>query len=83
MTDVVRASEVSFNEAMLRVAAAHNRLASFRYAKGDGEVIEARTLKPSAVRTVEDHVTFTGYDPDRDEVRAYRLDRIKGEVGIV
>lgn len=78
----VRASEVSFNEGLMRLAAVHNMPVAFRYAKGDGKVIEQRTLVPSDVKTVGDHVTFTGFDPDRDEVRAYRVDRIKGTVSV-
>lgn len=78
----VRASEIPFNEAILRVAAAHSRECSFRYAKGDGTTIESRTFVPSNVQRVGDHVTFTGYDPDRDDYRAYRSDRIKGEVTV-
>jgi predicted DNA-binding transcriptional regulator YafY len=80
---VIRASEVSLNEGLLRLAAAHNAEVSFRYAKGEaGAVIEQRTLVPAGVKTVGDHVTFTGYDPDRDGPRAYRTDRIKGQVSV-
>lgn len=79
----VRASDVSFNEGLMRLAAVHNKMVSFRYAKGDGKVIESRTLVPADVKTVGDHVTFTGFDPDRDGPRAYRVDRIKGTVGLV
>ena len=75
--------KTSFNEAILRVAATHNRQAVFRYAKGDGSVIEMRTVTPRDFKVVGSHLTFTGYDPDRDDSRAYRLDRIKGEVSIV
>lgn len=78
--DAVKASDVPLNEALLRVAAAHKATTRFSYAKGDGHNIEYRTLVPESVRNVGDHVTFTGYDPDRDEVRAYRSDRIKGSV---
>lgn len=87
--NLVRASDVSFNEAIFRVAAAHDREVEFRYSKGRGEVIETRVLKPNGVTHVEDdseqgyHVTFQGYDPDRDMVRQYRLDRVKGEAKIV
>lgn len=79
---LVRASEVSFNEGLMRLAAVHGKTVTFRYAKGGGAVIETRVLKPENVQQVGDHVTFTGYDPDRDEPRAYRVDRIKGEVSV-
>jgi predicted DNA-binding transcriptional regulator YafY len=81
--DAVLASEVSFNEALFRLAAAHDKEVTFRYAKGkDGKVIETRVLKPEQVKEVGGHLTFVGFDPDRDDVRAYRLDRVKGEVTI-
>jgi predicted DNA-binding transcriptional regulator YafY len=80
--DAVLASDVSFNEALLRLAAIHERTVEFRYAKGTGYVIETRQLVPQDVRQVGDHLTFTGYDPDRNDVRAYRVDRMKGEVTV-
>ncbi len=79
---LVRASEISFNEGLMRLAAVHGKTVTFRYAKGDGKIIEQRTLVPSDVKERGGHVTFTGYDPDRDDVRAYRVDRMKGEVSI-
>lgn len=78
--DAVLASSVSYNEALLRLAAAHDRTVEFSYSKGDGRVIERRRLQPESVREVKGHMTFTGFDPDRNDVRAYRLDRISGEV---
>jgi predicted DNA-binding transcriptional regulator YafY len=85
-TDIIRASEVSFNEGLLRLAAVHRKPVTFRYAKGRGDVIEQRSLIPSDVKNVTDkgvvHATFTGYDPDREDVRAYRVDRIKGQVSV-
>lgn len=74
--------EGSFNEAVLRLAAAHGRTVTFRYEKGKGQPIEVRRLVPQHVQEVGDHMTFTGYDPDRDDVRAYRVDRMKGEVSV-
>lgn len=79
---LVRASEISFNEGLMRLAAVHNKTVTFRYAKGDGKIIEQRTLIPSGVKEKDGHMTFTGYDPDRDDVRAFRIDRMKGEVSI-
>lgn len=79
--NTVRASEVSFNEGLLRLAAVHEKVVEFRYAKGDGAVIETRTLQPESVTVTKDgETTFVGYDPDRDAPRSYRVDRIKGEV---
>jgi predicted DNA-binding transcriptional regulator YafY len=88
MTDTtpILASEVTFNEGLLRLAAVHHKPVTFRYAKGKGDVIETRTLIPSDVKNITEggvtHATFTGYDPDREEVRAYRADRIKGTVNV-
>lgn len=78
----VRASEVSLNEGLLRLAAVHGRTVEFRYAKGDGKVIETRTMVPASVATAGEHITFTGIDPDREDYRAYRVDRIKGVVTV-
>lgn len=79
---VVKASEVSFNEGLLRLAAAHERQVTFRYAKGDGKTIETRTLVPQEVREVKGNLIFLGHDPDRNDIRAYRVDRMKGEVQV-
>jgi predicted DNA-binding transcriptional regulator YafY len=76
----VKASDVSFNEGVLRLAAIHNKQVVFRYAKGDGKIIESRTFIPGNISGKGADTRFTGYDPDRDEPRAYRIDRIKGEV---
>lgn len=78
----VKASDISLNEGLLRLAAAHNVEATFRYVKGPQSPVELRTLIPAGVKNVGDHVTFTGYDPDRDAVRAFRSDRIKGQVSL-
>jgi predicted DNA-binding transcriptional regulator YafY len=76
-------SEASENASLLQVAALHGRTVEFRYAKGSGDVIETRRLVPGKLDQVGEHLTVTGYDPDRDEPRAYRLDRIKGTVSVV
>lgn len=86
-TTVVRASDITFNEGLLRIAAVHNKRVEFRYSKGDGKVIELRALEPEQVRVIkagkpDEHVTVTGFDPDRQQVRHYRLDRIMGDVRI-
>lgn len=84
----VRASNITYNEGLLRLAVIHNKTVEFRYAKGDGKIIELRALQPSAVAVVkagkpDEHITFTGFDPDRQAVRHYRLDRMKGDARIV
>lgn len=76
--DLKQASAVSFNEAVLRVAAIHKRTVEFRYAKDKGDYIEARRLNPTSV--ADSGLYVDGEDPDREAPRRYRLDRIKGEV---
>lgn len=76
-----RASEISFNEAILRVAAVHGRKVHFRYAKTHTAPIEEREFVPEGVYESRDgNVVIVGQDDDRDGIRSYRLDRIKGEV---
>ena len=75
------ASDVSFNEGLLRLAAVHGKFVQFRYAKSETAPIETREFVPSAVYVTRDgNTVVAGEDNDRDAVRAYRLDRIKGEV---
>lgn len=73
----------ALNVTLIRVAEAYERPITFRYAKGDGSNIELRTFIPSEVKSIKDHLTVWGYDPDRDEPRAYRVDRIKGRVQLL
>ena len=80
----VRASDISFNEGVLRFAAVHKRVARFRYAKGPHSPVEVREFTPTRVYTSHDgHILIAGPDEDRDGApRQYRLDRIKGDVKI-
>lgn len=78
-----KASEVSFNEGVLRLAAVHGREVEFRYSKTPSSPIETRRFIPSAVAVSKGGaVLVLGEDEDRDEPRAFRLDRIKGDVKI-
>lgn len=73
------------NADLIGVAIAHKRPIRFRYAKGkDGANIEFRTLNPEKLSQAgtDSHTVVQGYDPDRDDFRMYRLDRIKGKVGV-
>jgi predicted DNA-binding transcriptional regulator YafY len=70
------------NEALLATAARYNSTVRFRYAKGNGDVIETRLFQPEKIDTYADHKTVVGFDPERDDVRAFRLDRIKGQVAV-
>lgn len=84
LTDIVRASDITFNEGVLRLAAVHGRKAEFRYAKSASAPIEHRSFVPESVYTTRDgNVVIVGPDEDRSgEYRSYRLDRIAGEVSI-
>lgn len=78
-----RASDISFNEALLRLGAVHARKVHFRYAKTDTAPIEEREFVPEGVYETRDgNIVVVGQDDDRDGIRSYRLDRIKGEVSI-
>lgn len=76
------ASDITFNEAIFRIAAIHKKTVTFSYSKADGRVVEQRRLQPSGVAhtKADNNVYFTGFDPDRGALRQYRLDRILGEV---
>jgi predicted DNA-binding transcriptional regulator YafY len=80
----VKASQISFNEAILRVATIHNREVEFRYEKSAKAPIETRRFTPVQVtETLDKHMTFNGFDSDREALRTFRVDRIKGDVRIV
>lgn len=79
----IRASDISLNEALIRVAAVNGVHVTFRYAKSNTSPIEVRTFVPQSVRNVGDHVTFVGQDEDRVALRSFRSDRIKGTVQVV
>lgn len=79
----IKASSITLNEALLRLAIIHDREVEFRYAKGEGTVIELRRLQPHSIAGEGPQRRFVGLDPDRDAPRGFRLDRIKGDVRIV
>lgn len=74
--------DASLNEQLLQVAINNGAGIAFQYAKGDGAVIETRHLQPVKLDEVRGQKIVTGFDPDRDDIRAYRLDRIKGTVKV-
>lgn len=80
----VKASAVSFNEAVLRLAVLHDKEVEFRYTKAPDAPVETRRLKPESIKVSRDGAqSFVGYDPDRDAPRTFRVDRIRGEVRFV
>jgi hypothetical protein len=70
----------SFNEAVMQLAAKFGRTVYFSYAKGKGDIIEHRQLEPAVMREVKGNKIVVGHDPERDEPRSYRLDRVKGVI---
>jgi predicted DNA-binding transcriptional regulator YafY len=83
-TPGVKASTITLNEALLRLAILHDLEVEFRYAKGSGSVIETRHLKPAKIENSRDgYLRFVGVDPDREAPRGFRVDRIKGRVTLV
>jgi predicted DNA-binding transcriptional regulator YafY len=70
-----------FNTGALLLAKEFERSAYFKYAKGDGTVIEARSVQPEElIRSRDGSISVIGFDPDRNDIRAFRLDRIVGSV---
>jgi predicted DNA-binding transcriptional regulator YafY len=83
-TDLVKASDLSVNDALIRIAALHGLRVSFRYAKGDSSPVETRQFVPASLKVYPDHTTFVGKDSDRSlAFRSFRTDRIKGTVAIL
>ncbi len=80
ISEIPSAHNVTFNEAMLRVAAIHKRTVCFRYQKVKGGYIESRRLNPEAIVGEGETLGVSGKDPDRDAPRRFRLSQIQGEV---
>lgn len=73
----------SWNAAALQAAIDHRREARFSYAKGEnGSVIETRRIEPEAITQTRRGSLVVGWDPDRRDTRAFRLDRIAGFVSV-
>lgn len=78
-----RASAISFNEGLLRLAALHGRHVEFRYVKSDKAPVETRCFVPHSVAVSNNgDVVVLGDDEDRGALRGFRLDRIKGDVRV-
>lgn len=70
---------LDWNETAIAAAIHSEKEIQFAYDKGEG-VIEQRRLFPKVSYAAPNGIVITGDDPDRDDVRAFRLDRIQGEV---
>ncbi len=73
--------ELSLNELLVRAAIAHGQSVYFRYSAPNGP-IQIRRLIPKELKDFSGNICLIGYDPDRDEPRSFRLDRIKGAVAV-
>lgn len=82
-SQLVKASELGANDALIRIAELHGLKVRFRYAKSDHDPVETRTFVPKSLKVMEDHTTFIGVDEDRGGFRSFRTDRIKGIVEVV
>ncbi len=74
----------SFNLTALQAAKELGLSVTFRYSKSDTSPIETRSLAEveSFVETSKEHTVVFGYDEDREDVRSFRVDRIKGFVTV-
>lgn len=75
-------TENTWNEAILDLAAAHGRTVSFSYEKSGSRTIEKRRLEVEHVLEGRNGVLVVGQDPDRQDVRSFRVDRIVGSVSV-
>lgn len=80
ISDIPSATNVSFNEAMLRLACVHKRTVVFRYQKQNGGFIESRRFNPERIVGEGDTLGAEGHDPDRNAPRRFNIGRIQGEV---
>ena len=74
--------DLDFNETQISIAIHFERAIEFAYDKGSG-VIEQRKLFPKVSYAAPNGIVVTGDDIDRQDVRAFRVDRIQGEVKVV
>lgn len=76
--------EPSANFEILQVAERHGLVVEFNYSKTEHSPIERRRLRVTGHYTdSKDNVLTVGTDPDRDDdIRNFRLDRIKGVVNV-
>lgn len=83
---IVKASDITWNEGVLRLAAVHGKMVEFRYVKVSGGDPATRRFVPQSVKgdAGSARISFLGPDPDRDnEPRRYRLSGIKGDIKVI
>lgn len=71
-----------WNETAIAAAILFEKAIEFAYDKGSG-VIETRKLFPKVSYAAPNGIVVTGDDLDRNDVRAFRVDRIQGEVKVL
>jgi len=73
-------SDVSFP--MMVKAVSERRLVRFKYRKPGRVDVEERQIQPWRVVIVRGHSYVTGFDPDRNGARVFRLSRVIGDVTV-
>lgn len=79
----VKASAVPFNEAVLRLAVVHGKEVEFRYVKSENDPPQTRRFVPESITQSQEGMSFRGNDTDREAIRTFRVDRIRGDVRFV
>jgi len=69
--------------AVLGEAVGRRRRVSFRYHTVDAGRTDKRTVQPYGLGLVDGNWHLVGHDDDRDGLRRFRVDRIKGKVQVV
>jgi predicted DNA-binding transcriptional regulator YafY len=64
-------------------AVAHRRRVTFRYWTIDADRTDKRTVRPFGLGLADGNWHLIAFDEDRDAVRNFRLDRIRGKVAIL
>lgn len=76
----------TFNEAQTLIAIQYGRKITFSYPQSRGSLgigRETRTLIPQVLNKIGENYVVTGHDIDRDALRAFRVDRIVGDVAVL
>jgi proteasome accessory factor B len=74
--------EQKYNEALATFAKDNDAVLTFGYAKGKSKPVEQRRVEPETIYHNKGRTIIVGNDPDRDDVRAFRLDRICGRAHV-
>jgi len=73
----------AYNKDLALFAGDHAVELSFEYRKGKNAEVRPRRVQPEAVyATPKGNLVVIGHDPDKDDVRAFRLDRFVGRASV-